>query len=381
MKILLLAGEESGVVYAERLKAEISKASSEPVEFKGYQDHFSTEDLGVFGIWEVVKRLSFFMKVKRTMLRVVDEWHPDAVVTIDYPGLNLRISQYAKSKGIPAIHIVCPQVWAWHRDRIPKIPSKMTRLLCFFPFEPGIFKDYESADFSARFIGHPMIDIFAEERGTSSSAGVVGGAKVAILPGSRAGEITRHMPRLIEAMHLVKGRVKDATFTIPAANARAGALIGKALASAGLEECVRVTDGGARDVLRKADAAVVASGTATLEAALAGVPTVLVYAVGPLLAAFLKRAITGVRHVGLANIIAEKAEVECPMPELLQENFTPKAVADIITGWLADAESRAAARKALSDVMARLHSDGAALALAAKEILSLAAGGKKAENA
>lgn len=372
MKILLLAGEESGVIYAKRLKRELEAASSSPIEFKGYQDFFSTEDLGVFGIWEVLKRIFFFMKVKRTMLGLVDSWRPDVVVTVDYPGLNLRISEYAKSKGIPAVHIVCPQVWAWHKNRIPKIPSKMTRLLCFFPFEPQIFKDYESEDFSAKFIGHPMVDIFREEgakgRGASGEAPLV-----AILPGSRAGEIMRHMPRLVKAMRIVAARPGGAAFTIPAANAKAKRLILKALADGGAEGLATVTDGGARDILRSADAAVVASGTATLEAALAGVPTVLVYAVGPLLAAFLKRAITGVKHVGLANIIAEKAGVKCPMPELLQERFTPEAVAEIVLGWLSDGEARDGARKALGDVMARLHSDGSALGLAAREILSLSA--------
>lgn len=370
MKILLLAGEESGVVYARRLRREIETAAKEPVEFKGYQDFFRTEDLGVFGIWEVLKRIFFFMKVKRTMLSLIDTWKPDVVVSVDYPGLNLRLDAYAKSKGIPAVHIVCPQVWAWHKNRIPKIPRKVTRLLCFFPFEPQIFKEYESADFSAKFIGHPMVDIFREE-GNGVRAGERGAAPpVAILPGSRAGEIMRHMPRLVKAMRLIAARPGGASFTIPAANAKARRLIEKALADGGAQDLAAITDGGARDVLRKSDAAVVASGTATLEAALTGVPTVLVYAVGPLLAAFLRRAITGVKHVGLANIIAEKAGVKCPMPELLQERFTPEAVAEIVLGWLSDGEARDAARRDLGDVMARLHSDGSALGLAAREILS-----------
>ena len=362
-RIMILAGEESGAVYAERLK----ELLRDKAEFKGYQDFFKTEDLAVFGVWEVLRRIFFFVRVKRKMEETMRAWRPHCVVTIDYPGLNLKLAAYAKSLGIPAVHIVCPQVWAWHQGRVPSIPAKLTRLLCFFPFEPAIFKDYESASFSARFIGHPMADIFrAEEEAKGTSRPPAGGKTVAVLPGSRVGEVTRHMPRLAKAMEMVAARVPGVRFRIPAANSRARGIIEKCLAGSSLP--VEILDGGARDVLRSADCAAVASGTATLEAALAGVPTVLVYAVGPLLAAFLRRAITGVRHVGLANVLAEKTGAEPPMPELLQEAFTPEAVADLLAGWLSDPAKRAAASVKLSAVLATLRSDTDALVRAAREI-------------
>ncbi|MBR1870485.1 MAG: lipid-A-disaccharide synthase [Kiritimatiellae bacterium] len=367
MKILLLAGEESGAVYAERLKAEILKLRPDAV-FKTYQDFFKTEDLGVFGIWEVAKRILFFLRVKRTMERIIEEWRPDRVVTIDYPGMNLKLARFAKERGIPAIHLVCPQVWAWHKNRIPKIPHQMTKLLCFFPFEPEIFKEYESPDFTAKFIGHPMADIFNSERG-GCNARLPHDAKkrkVAILPGSRAGEVMRHTPRLVEAMEIVAAKVPNAEFVIPAANARAEKLIRKYIAHCTAN--VQVVQGKAREVLRACECGAVASGTATLEAALAGLPTVIVYAVGPFLAAFLRRAITGVKHVGLANIIAEKSGAAAPLPELLQENFTAGAVADLLVKWLADPVARMATMSALEATMRQLSSTSGALELAAKEI-------------
>ena len=373
MKVLLLAGEESGVLYAERLRRALPGC-----EFKTYQNHYKTSDLAVMGFWAVIKRLFFFLGVQRTMKRIIREWKPDVVVTIDYPGLNLKLAAYAKARGIPAVHLVCPQVWAWHQGRIPKVAAAVNRLLCFFPFEPALFKAYEGKDFHAAFIGHPMVDIFKEEQ-----KGVVGAeahhesaglrarrCEIALLPGSRVGEIQRHLPRLLDAVGLLKR--PDIRVVIPAANDRAEAEIRATITARNDSFTPEVMKGGARDLLRQADCAAVASGTATLEAALARCPTVLVYAVSPLLAWFARRVITGVKHIGLANVIAEKSGVEPPMPELLQEAFTPEAVAAQLGAWLNDAEARTRASRALDDVMARLHSDGDALGLAAREIVEVA---------
>ena len=379
MKILLLAGEESGVLYAERLRRALPGC-----EFQTYQDRYKTSDLAVMGFWAVIKRLFFFLGVQRTMKRVIREWRPDVVVTIDYPGLNLKLAAYAKARGIPAVHIVCPQVWAWHQGRIPKVAAAVNRLLCFFPFEPALFKDFEGKDFHATFIGHPMVDVFAEEeRRHTNLDSHPEGACLAILPGSRVGEIQRHLPRLLDAVRLLNRQ--DLRVVIPAANDRAEAEIRATITVRNDPFEPEVVRGGARDLLRRVDCAAVASGTATLEAALARCPTVLVYAVSPLLAWFARRVITGVKHIGLANVIAEKSGVEPPMPELLQEAFTPEAVAAQLSAWLDDAEARARASRALDDVMARLAATsaatpvgggaaapaGGALGLAAREILEV----------
>ena len=372
MKVLLLAGEESGVLYAERLRRALPGC-----EFKTYQDHYKTSDLAVMGFWAVIKRIFFFLGVQRTMKRIIREWKPDVVVTIDYPGLNLKLAAYAKARGIPAVHLVCPQVWAWHQGRIPKVAAAVNRLLCFFPFEPALFKAYEGRNFHAAFIGHPMVDIFEEEL-EKRKVGVASNT-LALLPGSRVGEIQRHLPRLLDAVGLLKR--PDIRVVIPAANDRAEAEIRATITARNDSFTPEVLKGGARDLLRQADCAAVASGTATLEAALARCPTVLVYAVSPLLAWFARRVITGVKHIGLANVIAEKSGVEPPMPELLQEAFTPEAVSAQLGAWFNDAEARARASRALDDVMARLAATsaatpaggtGGALGLAAREIVEVA---------
>ena len=432
MKALLLAGEESGVLYAERL-AEILRDAG--AEVRGYGDYgFQTADLAVFGIWEVLRRIFYFLGVARTMKRAIREWRPDVVVTIDYPGMNLKLAAYAKGLGIPAVHIVCPQVWAWHRGRVPKVAAALTELLCFFPFEPEIFK---GTDLNAKFIGHPLVSMVKDEgarsmgtdpkdadagtdpvfTGTDPAKGVVSTGTdpkmspvskeneriVALLPGSRMGEIQRILPRLLKAVTLIaKGQTLNETggqtlqvggqtpetggqtlkeergqtlkIVIPAANERAEREIGRILASFEGLPPVEVRRGQARALLRSADCAAVASGTATLEAALVRCPTVLVYAVSPLLAWILRRAITGVRHAGLANIIAEKCGFEPPMPELLQEDFTSEAVAKQLMAWLSDPAARAEASARLDRAMAYLQADGDPIRIAAREILAAGKG-------
>ena len=367
-KILLLAGEESGMMYATRL-AEILREVG--AEIRGYGDYgFGTADLAVMGFWPVLRRIFFFLRVARTMKRAIREWRPDVVVTVDYPGLNLQLAAYAKGRGVPAVHVVCPQVWAWHKERIPRVAASVSELLCFFPFEPALF---DGTGLEAKFIGHPLVKVVESEMGAAKRE--EGGRTVAILPGSRIGEIRRILPRLLRAVGKIP--CEGVKVVIPAANEMAKREIDGIVEGAGELPPVEVRLGGARGLLREARCAAVASGTATLEAALARCPTVLVYAVSPLLAWFARRVITGVRHVGLINVVAEKCGFEPPMPELLQEAFTPEAVAERLREWLESDASREAAAKRLDGALSRLESGGDPLRLAAEEILAKGSGRKQ----
>ena len=355
MKILLLAGEESGVLYAKKI-AEAVRGRSAAVEIRGYGDYgFETSELAVIGFFAVLRKLRFFLRVKRTMERAIDEWRPDVVCTVDYPGMNLKLAAYAKARGIRAVHVVCPQVWAWKKGRIPKIEAALDRLCCFFPFEPALFKPG-----FAEFVGHPLVDEMAREPGCEGRKTRDGRRVLALLPGSRLGEIEKILPTALEVIERLQGEISGLTVVIPAANDRAYRAISSCVSRL-KSSSLRVTRGGARAALRDADAAIVASGTATLEAALIGCPTVLVYKVNWLFAAIMRRLIKGVRHLGLANIIAEKAGVACPMPELLQENFKPGNILQYVLPWLKDAAANAAARQSLAETMKILKSDGGAI--------------------
>lgn len=375
-KILLLAGEESGVLYAERLA---ERLRLQGVDIRGYADYgFRTADLAVMGFWPVLRKLFYFLGVARTMKRVIREWRPDAVVTVDYPGLNLKLAAYAKSLGIPSVHMVCPQVWAWRQGRIPKVAASLTKLLCFFPFEPELFK---GTGLDAKFIGHPLVKVVEREvAGGKMPENVESREKtLAILPGSRIGEIQRILPRLLDALKILSSSRKDMKFNvcIPAANDAAEREIFSIVETFDGLPHIDVQKGKARDLLRIADCAAIASGTATLEAALVRCPTVLVYAVGPVLAWFARRVIKGVKHVGLANVVAEKCGFEPPMPELLQEDFTPEAVAGQLESWLSDSVVRTEAAKRLDDAMSHLQADGDPLEIAVDEIMSCAKGKRR----
>lgn len=365
MKILLLAGESSGELYARTLRQLLA-----PHEIRGYGDYgFRTCDLAVMGIWAVLRRARYFLNVKRTMIRALDDWRPDVVCTIDYPGMNLRLAAAAKARGIRTVHVVSPQVWAWKKGRIPKIEAAIDRLLCFFPFEPALYKPG-----FATFVGHPLVEAVAETRARlgADKAAASTSRLVALLPGSRLGEIARNLPPLLQAAQ----GLKDIRIEIPAAHAAArkaiDALVAAWQASGASRPPVRVLDGGARELLLRAGCAAVASGTATLEAALARCPTVLVYRVSPLFAWLARRFIWEIRHIGLINIIWEKTKPDDPgepMPELLQEAFTPEAVAAHLASWLDDPLSRASAVARLDAACRLLDAPSGAMARIAHAIL------------
>ena len=361
MKILLLAGEESGLLYARQLAARLAGH-----EIRGYADYgFKTADLAVMGFLAVLKRLRYFLGVKKTMERAIDDWKPDVVCTVDYPGMNLKLAAYAKARGVKTVHVVCPQVWAWKKGRIPKIEAALDRLCCFFPFEPALFRPG-----LAEFVGHPLAEAFASLKRKPS---VPGAPKlVALLPGSRLGEIERILPTMLAALAKLPG----VRAVIPAAGERAKAAIEKVLARFPFPDprspVPTLQLGGARELLLEADCAIVASGTATLEAALARCPTVLVYRVDAFLAWFARRVIKEISHIGLANIVWEKTGREGPepMPELLQEACTAEAVAEAVRPWLTDPAAHAAAVAALDAVVRRLETGAASMDLIVKRITS-----------
>ena len=388
MKVLLLAGEESGLLYAEELKKRLAGN-----EFRGYKDYgFETHDMAVMGILPVLLKLGFFLRLKKTMQKVIDEWKPDVVVTIDYPGMNLKLAAYAHSKGIRAIHVVCPQVWAWKKGRIPKIEASLDHLCCFLPFEPKLFKPG-----FATFVGHPLaytlnareslaVQCFnctpSDPRGSShcTPSDPRGCIKtVALLPGSRKGEIEKILPALLGAAAELREEFRDKVrFVIPAATPRAYAQIDKILrnfqpSTFNLQPSTfSLQLGGARELLRTADCAAVASGTATLEAALARCPTILVYRMTATFAWVIRHFVKGTRFAGLANVIWErcrpdfKNEIDVnrvnremrdpdqPMPELIQENLTVEAVHRHLRGFLDGGEARREAVRRLDSAMAYL---------------------------
>ena len=365
LRILICAGAVSGDMHAAALMRALRERLPRPTVFRGFGGDamraegaellYHTDRTAIIGITPVLLNLPFLLGMRRRMKREILDWKPDLVLTVDYPGMNLRLAKFAHDRGFKTAHYICPQVWAWHRSRIPKIAKMLDLLLCILPFEPALFKD---TPLKARFTGHPLVDRAAETRAEPSAAlPWQGRHRIALLPGSRTSEITRILPRLLAAAALLEQRLGgDCSFMIPAPGRNMRAL-GEAVAAAAPVRPQRLSfvDGQARQVMLQAHAAAVASGTATLEACLMRCPTVLVYTASPFTYLIARFVIKGVNHLGLANIIAGK-EV---MPELLQHDFTPERLADQLHRYLAEPTARAQAVAELDATNALLGSGNA----------------------
>ena len=247
----------------------------EKLRAEGVETLHDTQEMDVLGFAEVLAKYSFFKSVFNEVLAEVDKRKPDAALLIDYPGFNLRLAKELKKRGVKVLYYVCPQVWAWNRGRIPKMAEIIDRLMVIFPFEVEVFTD---VDLKVDFVGHPMVDELRAFRETEPEPlPWMGEKKIALLPGSRKQEIHYILPPLLEAAQLMEQSRPDVSFVIPVP-ARRVALVEEILQKAKkAPRNVSIVIGKSREVLKQADAAFVASGTATLEAALLGCPTVLVY--------------------------------------------------------------------------------------------------------
>lgn len=346
---MVCAGEVSGDLYGAALVRALRARLGADTEFFGLGGDRMREEgvelyehasrTGVIGLWEVAKRARFFSRLLRRLRGALAERRPDLLLTVDYPGMNLRLARAAKALGIPAVHCVCPQVWAWRRGRIPKIAASLDALVCFFPFEPELF---EGTGLRTFFCGHPLVDSVAaslreEEGGPPLPWGP--GRRVALFAGSRRGEVRRILPDVLAGAALAEEAVGPCSFLLPVPTAERAEEVRAAIAAtARRPRHVEVVEGRSRRVLREAEAAVVKSGTSTLEASIVGCPHLVVYRVSWLSSVILRRLITGVRWIGLSNIVPGRDVAK----ELIQDALTPEAVRDELVALLCDPARRAA---------------------------------------
>jgi len=342
--LLVIAGEDSGDMHAADVIRSLKEKRPEmsfwgiggdKLRSEGVETLHDTREMDVVGISEVLAKYSFFKSVFNEVLAEVDKRKPDAALLVDYPGFNLRMAKELKKRGIKVLYYICPQVWAWNRGRIPKMAKIIDRLMVIFPFEIDVFKD---VDLQVDFVGHPMIDELRALRSEEPEPFPwTGEKKIALLPGSRKSEIHYILPPLLEAAQMMEASRPDLSFVMPVPERRI-ALVEEVLQKAKkAPRNISVITGEAREVLKQADAAFVASGTATLEAALLGCPTVLVYR-GSFLNSLFVRALIRVPWFGIANIISGK-EI---MPERLQQHMRPIELVATIDPLMNDTPERAA---------------------------------------
>lgn len=378
IRILICAGEISGDMYGAAIVREMRAQSATPLEFYGFggdlmkaqgvELYAHVSQTAVMGFWEVLRNIRFLMRLKRAIHGLLSTRRPDVVLTLDYPGFNLKLAAYAKSRGIPAVHYVCPQVWAWRKGRIPKIARSLTKLITIFPFEPPLF---EGTGLNAVFLGHPLADQVAGTLSRPPAPLPWGeGHRIALFPGSRHSEINRILPIQIAAAVLLEERLGPCSFLIPAPTAEARAQLEEALAKIEHKpSSLAVCDGNSREILRQSKAAVIKSGTSTLEGSMLLCPFVLVYRVSAASYRIMRSLVTGVSHVGLVNILAQKEVTK----ELLQQDATPEAIAYEIERLLTDAAARETMLAEMRAVNALVGKPGAS-ARAAAAVLDLIGG-------
>lgn len=362
-RIMIIAGEVSGDMHAANLVRALRRCDPNLQFFGIGGDRMRDEGVDLFqherhmsvmGLSEVLRRFSFFRRVFAETVAILRNQKPDALILVDYPGFNLRLAARAHALGIKVIYYICPQVWAWNRARIPRMARMIDRLLTIFPFEPDVFA---GTGLRVDFVGHPLVD---EARAARTEPGIdlpwAGSPRVALLPGSRAHEIRRILPVMRAAAEVVASRCPSASFLVASPSAAIAEIVRTTLADAGGQPARwSVVTGCTRQVLRQADAAFVASGTATIEASLMECPMAVVYRVGAL-TWLIGRLLVRLDHIGMVNIVAGRRLC----PEFIQSAATPQAMADALMPLLSDTPARQEMQAGLRRVNELMGEGGAA---------------------
>jgi lipid-A-disaccharide synthase len=357
--LLLSAGEASGDMYAARLATALAKRldvrifgmGGPQMRAAGVDLVMDYDQVAVVGITEIMKHLPSLLQAMDKMVTEAEQREPALAILTDFPGFHLRLARKLKPRGIRNVYYICPQFWAWRPWRINLIRRRFEKALCIFPFEKEFFS---KAGISTEWIGHPLVGSVTATKDRKQlceeNSFAPATTLITVLPGSRAGELAHHLPVLQESCARIDART-PAQFFIAAAHPKDVELL-KSGWPQGLK--FRVLCGETYNALAAADAAIVSSGTATVEAALLDVPMVVVYRVSPLTAT-LAKPLVRTAYFAMVNLIGERKVV----PELVQDDFTPEKVSAEILRLLHDPNARAASRAGLAEVRERLGPPGA----------------------
>jgi len=366
MKLYIIAGEASGDLHGSNLIKALVQLQTEIkcrvwggdlMQAAGGVLVRHYRDLAFMGFWEVLKNLRTILQNLRFCQQDILAFQPDAIVLIDYPGFNLRIAKWAKKQGIPVIYYIAPQIWAWHTSRVHSIKRDVDKMLVILPFEKAFYDKY---DVQAEFVGHPLLDALVGRIFNSPETGRIKNSPhniITLLPGSRKQEVKRILPVMLS----VTPDFPEYRFIIAGATSLPESFYRPFLEqypNVGLEQ------GKTYELLAQSDAALVKSGTSTLETALIGTPQVVCYAGNPVSFAIAKRVVK-VPFISLVNLILNRPLVR----ELIQDDLSriklKEALAEIL------APEQAAAMKEGYSELRRLLGDGGASLRAAKEILMM----------
>lgn len=360
-RILISAGEASGDLHAGAVTRAIKQLDPEAEVFgmggdrlreAGGEVLFDIKDHSLMGFVEVLKKLPDVWKLRNAFIDLMEERKPDVLLTIDYPGFNMRLAKLAKERGIKVVYFIAPQVWAWRPGRAAGVAKATDKIACIFPFEYDLYKSY-GADIE--FVGHPLVDTVkpslprkeAEELAGKRS----GHPLILLMPGSRTMEIQRLLPVMLDAAKILKQKRPELEFAMPRAATIPKEKLAAPVKAAGLD--VTLTEGHTYDIMSVADLAIATSGTVTLEAALCGLGCPILYKSSPVSFWIAKRVVE-IPHIGLPNIVAGRL-IE---PELLQDECKPEKIAAMVLELL-EAERYRQLQQDLHEVREKLGKPGA----------------------
>lgn len=320
-KILIVTGESSGELYGALLSRAIKTRRHDIRVYGVGGERMRSEGVelisgitGALGLTEAISSVKALRNTLSQITRLLEEAHPAVVILIDFPDFNLKVAKRAKALGIKVLYYVSPQIWAWRKGRIETIKRLSDRIAVILPFEEDI---YRGAGANVEFVGHPMMDEIRRTSGEKSSFRKILGIEtedrvLALLPGSRHNELKRLLPLFTTVVARLKDKYPDLRYILPAAPNLSPSETGKWFSA--LEEMgVRIVKGMTNEALSASDAAIVTSGTATLQTALLGIPMVVVYKLSPL-TYWLGRLIIKVKHISLVNLLLGREVVK----ELIQ---------------------------------------------------------------
>ena len=366
---MMVAGERSGDLYGAELATELKTqldfveifgCGGDAMRQAGVETTADSHQFAMVGITEIVSGMPRAYRAFRALLAEVDRRRPQLAVLIDSPSLNLRLAKRLKQRSIPVIYFISPQLWAWKKWRMRHVRQRVDKMLCIFDFEERI---YRKAGVPAEYVGHPLAEMMERRTRLSRAAFFLNAgldpttSTVALLPGSREIEVAYNLPTMLDAAHRLTSRRagKGIQFVLALAPAPdAERLETKMLAEYAGKVTVRALTHSTYDTLEHSDVAVVASGTATVEAALLQCPMIVVYRVAPF-TAFFARFMIDVRFYSMVNLLAGKLVVK----ELIQSDFTAQAVADEVERLLDHPEERRKMVEELAAIGSHLGGRGA----------------------
>jgi len=338
-KIMIVCGEASGDLHGAALvreirnklpKAEVFGIGGNLMRREGFMAFFKSEDLSVMGITDVIANYGVIKEAKELVEFAIISEMPDLLVLIDYPGFNLRLAEFAKKHGVKVLYYISPKIWAWNIKRIAKIKKFVDHLALILPFEKQI---YESFGVSSTFVGNPILDRNVRKRHNRSFEEIKKSPVIGLLPGSRPGEVKRHLKILLESALLCSGEFDAPKFILSFACESEKEFFFSMVAKYQDMIDLTVETESVDNIFEKVDFLVAASGTVTLEAAVANIPMIIIYRVSSF-TYYLARLFVKTKHIGLASIIAGREVI----PELIQYQVRPTKIRDHILYYLNDEE-------------------------------------------